>query len=293
MNTAARATIDSERSADAAAFQSLRRLPLAAVRAAIRAGRYHGQTAGLGPGRLQCNLVILPEAQAVDFFRFCQRNPKPCPLVGVSDTGDPMMRTLGDDIDIRTDVPRYIVHRNGEKTDEVDTLEGLWREDLIAFALGCSFTFEHALMQSGIALRHIDEDRTVPMYRTALETVPAGAFGGGMVVSMRPIRTEDLEQVASISSRFPQAHGGPVHVGSPATIGIEDINAPDWGEPATILPGETPVFWACGVTPQNAILRAKPPICITHKPGCMLIADLLEDGQMAVHPTRNNSNNRP
>ena len=270
---------------ETASFEALRRADVSVVRAAIRSGRYQGHTAGLGPGRLQCNLVILPQTQAIDFFRFCQRNPKPCPLVGVSDTGDPMMRTLGADIDIRTDVPRYIVYRYGERVEERESLHDLWRDDLIAFALGCSFTFEQALIRAGIAMRHIDEDRTVPMYRTRLETVPAGPFGGGMVVSMRPVADGDIERAVTISGRYPQAHGAPVHIGSPDAIGIDDLGAPDWGDPAPIGAGETPVFWACGVTPQNAVLRARPPICITHKPGRMLITDIPDDAESPVLPT--------
>ena len=263
-------------------FDALRRADVPTVRAAIRAGRYKGHTAGLGLGRLQCNLVILPQAQAIDFFRFCQRNPKPCPLVGVSDTGDPMMRTLGADIDIRTDVPQYIVYRDGERVEERESLHDLWRDDLIAFALGCSFTFEQALIRAGIAMRHIDEDRTVPMYRTGLETVPAGPFGGGTVVSMRPIADGDIERTVSISGRYPQAHGAPVHIGAPDAIGIDNLGAPDWGDPAPVGAGETPVFWACGVTPQNAVLRAKPPLCITHTPGRMLITDIPDDAEIPV-----------
>ena len=246
------------------------------VRARIRGGEHRGHTAGLAPGRLQANLVILPLDHALDFMRFCQRNPKPCPLVGVTDTGDPFFHTLGDDIDVRTDLPAYNIYRNGEFTEARADLLDLWQDDFIAFALGCSFTFERALMAEGLPLDHIEADRTVAMYRTSIETRRAGPFGGGMVVSMRPIAADRVDDAISISKRYPLAHGGPVHVSDPGKIGIGDLNVPDYGEPPLDLLGRTPVFWACGVTPQNAIRQAKPPICITHKPGCMLITDVDE-----------------
>lgn len=264
---------------------SLRDASVPALRSVIRKGDYTRHTAGLADGRLQANIVILPEELALDFMRYCQRNPKPCPLVGVSDTGDPMMRTLGADIDIRTDVPRYNIYENGQLTGQVTDLAALWRDDMVAFALGCSFTFERALAAEGIVVRHVERDTTVSMYRTTIETVPGGPFAGGMVVSMRPIAESDIERAVQISSRYPLAHGGPVHIGDPAAIGIANIEAPDWGDPTPIKAGEVPVFWGCGVTPQNAITRAKPPLCITHAPGSMLITDVGEDADIPVLTT--------
>ncbi|MEZ5659785.1 MAG: putative hydro-lyase [Burkholderiaceae bacterium] len=264
-----------------AGYDSLRKLPVPELRALIRANGYQGHTAGLAAGRLQTNLAIMPERHALDFMRFCQRNPKPCPLVGVTDTGDPMMRTLGD-IDIRTDVPAYNVYRDGELVDTVADLTGLWRDDWVAFALGCSFTFEHALMAAGIPLRHIERNQTVAMYRTTRPTVKAGPFEGGMVVSMRPIREDDVERAWQISARYPLAHGAPVHVGDPAGIGIASLARPDWGDPPELLAGEVPMFWACGVTPQNAIRHARLPLVVTHQPGRMLITDVAEDAEVPV-----------
>lgn len=260
----------------------LRRAAVPQVRAAIRNGLYSRHTAGLADGYLQCNVVVLPEAFALDFMRYCQRNPKPCPLAGVSDTGDPMMRTLGADIDIRSDVPLYNVYRKGILIKQLTDIGSIWQDDMVAFALGCSFTFERALSADGIALRHVEQDTTVPMYRTNVETVPAGPFRGGMVVSMRPIAEQDIERAIEISSRYPLAHGRPVHVGNPAGLGIADVARPDWGDPTAIEADELPVFWACGVTPQNAIIQAKPPVCITHAPGSMLITDVAEDAEIPV-----------
>jgi len=254
----------------------------ATVRAAIRAGRYARHTAGLAAGVLQCNLAILPAALALDFMRFCQRNPRPCPLVAVSDTGDAMLRTLGRDIDARSDAPRYNIYRDGALAAQADDISDLWRDDLVTFALGCSFTFERALIAAGVPMRHVERDLTVPMYRTTAQTVPAGPFGGGMVVSMRPVRTGDLERVRAICARFPLAHGAPVHAGDPAALGIADLDRPDWGDAVTVAAGEIPVFWACGGTPQNAILHAKPPLAITHAPGHMLISDVPEDADSPI-----------
>ena len=254
------------------------------VRHAIRTGRYGSHTAGLGRGRLQANLAILPESYALDFMRFCQRNPKPCPLTGVSDTGNPQMFTLGRDIDIRTDVPAYNVYRNGKLAETRADISAIWSDDLVAFALGCSFTFEYALQRAGIAVWHIDNDRTVPMFRSNIDTVPAGPFSGKMVVSMRAIPVDRIDEVVAISGRFPLAHGAPVHWGDPDEIGIADIAAPEWGDPAPVPDGMVPVFWACGVTPQVAIEAARLPLCVTHKPGHMLITDIAEDAEVPVMP---------
>jgi len=263
---------------DSNLFDDLRRAPLNRVREAIRSGSYRGHTAGIGLGHLQGNLVILPADQALDFFRFCQRNPKPCPLVGVSDTGDPMMRTLGADIDIRRDVPLYNVYADGALDRQAPDIEDLWRDDMVAFVLGCSFTFEQALLAEGIRLAHIDENKTVAMYRTGIETAPAGPFRGPLVVSMRPMRAAEAVRASVITARYPHAHGAPIHIGDPAGIGIADLSAPDWGDPPMLGADQVPVFWACGVTPQAAVQEAKPPLCITHAPGAMLITDIPEHG---------------
>jgi uncharacterized protein YcsI (UPF0317 family) len=263
-------------------YQSLKQSDPQTLRTAFRRGQYRSHTAGLGQGLLQANLAILPESHALDFMRFCHRNPKPCPLTGVSDTGNPMMLTLGHDIDIRTDVPAYNIYRDGQLDSETTDISDLWKEDLVAFALGCSFTFEHAVQKAGIPLWHIDNDTTVPMFRSSIETVPAGPFGGSMVVSMRAVPEDRLREVTEISRRFPLAHGAPIHAGEPSEIGIADILQPDWGDPAPVAPGQVPVFWACGVTPQVAIEAARLPLCITHKPGHMLITDIPEDAESPV-----------
>ncbi len=246
----------------------------ARLRAIFRSGAYRGTTANMANGHTQGNLAILPASHALDFARFCQRNPKPCPLVGVSDTGDPMMRTLGEDIDIRTDIPSYNIYRNGVFERSVAEVKDLWRGDSVAFVLGCSFSFEEALMQARIPMRHMEINRTVPMYKTSIDLVPAGPFGGGMVVSMRPMSMEEAIRASAITARFPHTHGMPVHIGDPEAIGIKDLDAPDWGDPTEFRAGEVPVFWACGVTPQNAIRDAGIPLVVTHTPGSMLITDI-------------------
>jgi len=252
--------------------------PAHEARMAIRAGRHGGQTAGLAPGYPQGNLAILPGDLALDFSRYCQRNPKPCPLVGVSDSGDPMRRTLGADIDIRTDLPRYNVYRNAELADQPSDIIDLWRDDFVAFVLGCSFSFEQALLDDGVPLRHIETGATVAMYVTDIATTPAGPFRGPLVVSMRPPGPADAIKAVEVTSRFPAAHGAPVHLGDPAAIGIADLSRPDWGDAPDIRASEMPVFWACGVTPQEVLLHAKLPLAITHAPGHMFVTDLKEDG---------------
>ena len=263
-------------------YPELKNANPATVRAAIRAGHYRSHTAGLAAGYLQANLAIMPERAALDFMRYCQRNPKPCPLVGVSDTGNPMMFTLGRDIDIRTDVPAYNLYRHGVLDGSVHTIEELWQDDFVAFALGCSFTFEHALMKAGIEMWHIEHDTTVPMFRSNIDTVPAGPFSGKMVVSMRAIPEARLDEVIEVCRQFPLAHGAPVYWGDPAGIGVEDISRPHWGDPAPVPDHHVPVFWACGVTPQVALEQAGLPLCITHKPGRMLITDIPENQEVPV-----------
>ncbi len=244
------------------------------ARRLIRAGAYSGHTAGMAPGYVQGNLVVLPAALAADFANYCQRNPKPCPLLAASEPGDPGLPTLADDLDIRTDVPRYRVFRDGKVVDEPIDVTALWQDDFVAFVLGCSFTFERALLDDGVPLRHIAAGAGVAMYRTSIDTVPAGPFSGKMVVSMRPFRAADAIRAIQITSRFPSAHGAPVHIGEPGLIGIADIDRPDEGDRVEVRDDEIPVFWACGVTPQVAVEQARPPICITHAPGCMVITDL-------------------
>ena len=245
-----------------------------AARARIRTGQHVGPTAGLAPGIVQGNLAILPKAVAHDFLRFCDSNPKPCPVIGMSEPGDPMLPMLGVDIDIRTDVPRYRIWRDGALVEEPTDIRAHWRDDLVAFVLGCSFSFEEALVADGLRIRHIDRDHNVAMYRTNVATVPAGPFHGPLVVSMRPFTPADAIRAIQITTRFPRVHGAPVHFGDPAAIGIKDIDKPDYGDRVEILPGEVPVFWACGVTPQAVVAAAKLPFCITHAPGAMLITDL-------------------
>lgn len=244
-----------------------------AARLAIRHSDYSGPTSGLAPGYVQANLAILPQSLAEDFLRFCQLNPKPCPLIGVGGAGDWHLSSLGEDLDIRTDLPRYRVWGGGELIDEPQDLLRWWRDDLVTFAIGCSFSFEQALLEDGIELRHITCDCTVPMYRTSIETIPAGPFHGPLVVSMRPMRPADAIRAVQITTRFPAVHGAPVHLGKPELIGIADIAKPDYGDAVPIGDDEIPVFWACGVTPQSVIAAMRPEFCITHYPGAMLVTD--------------------
>jgi uncharacterized protein YcsI (UPF0317 family) len=240
----------------------------------IRSGSFTGPTSGLAPGNVQANLVILPKALAHDFLRFAQANPKPCPVLAVSEAGSPAFPTLGQDLDIRTDLPRYRVWRNGELVDEPTDVKDVWQDDLVSFAIGCSFSFEEALIEDGIEVRHIACGSNVPMYRTNIPTASAGPFQGPLVVSMRPLKPKDAIRAVQITSRFPSVHGAPVHIGLPSMIGITDINKPDYGDAVPIGADELPVFWACGVTPQAVIAQVKPAFCITHAPGSMLITDL-------------------
>jgi uncharacterized protein YcsI (UPF0317 family) len=245
-----------------------------AERSRIRSGAFIGPTSGLAPGNVQANLVILPQALANDFLRFAQANPKPCPVLAVSEPGDPGFPTLGRDIDVRTDVPRYRVWRHGELVEEPTDVMHCWRDDLVSFAIGCSFSFEEALIEDGIEVRHIACGSNVPMYRTSIPCVPAGVFHGPLVVSMRPLKPADAIRAVQITSRFPSVHGAPVHLGMPEMIGIKEISKPDYGDAVPIGPDELPVFWACGVTPQAAVAAVRPEFCITHAPGSMLITDL-------------------
>src|SRR3954469_7404182 len=243
-------------------------------RRAIRSRRHTGNTAGLAPGYVQGNVCILPREYAADFLAFCNANPKPCPLLAMSAPGDPRLPVLGEDLDIRSDVPAYRIFRNGRQEGDVTDLRDLWRDDLVTFVLGCSFSFEEALMQAGLRLRYVDEGTNVPMYRTNVDTVPAGPFRGKLVVSMRPFTPAEAIRAVEITSRYPRVHGSPVHLGRPDLIGISDLNKPWAGDPTEVRADELPVFWACGITPQSVVLDAKPSFCITHAPGHMLVTDL-------------------
>jgi uncharacterized protein YcsI (UPF0317 family) len=244
-----------------------------AARHAIRTEAFTGPTSGLAPGYVQGNLAILPKALAADFLRFCQLNPKPCPVIGMSEPGDPRVPALGQDLDIRTDLPRYRVWKKGELVDEPADIRSLWRDDLVSFVIGCSFSFEEALMADGLEIRNITRGCHVSMYRTSIETTPAGPFNGPMVVSMRPFKPAHAIRAIQITTRFPAVHGAPVHIGKPELIGIRDLQKPDYGHAVPVNDDELPVFWACGVTPQSVIATVKPEFCITHYPGCMLVTD--------------------
>ena len=244
------------------------------ARLAARSGALDAPTSGLAYGYVQGNLAILPHDHAEDFLRFCQANPKPCPLLGVSEPGDPAIPALAADLDIRTDIPRYRVWRDGEVVEEPTDIMSHWRDDLVTFVLGCSYSFEQALTEEGIPLRHVEHKVRVPMYRTNIACKPSGPFAGPMTVSMRPLKPADAIRAVQITSRYPAVHGAPIHLGHPQSIGIADIAKPDYGDPVPIAADEIPVFWACGVTPQSVIAAAKVPFAITHSPGLMLVTDL-------------------
>ncbi|MEM1110511.1 MAG: putative hydro-lyase [Pseudomonadota bacterium] len=256
--------------------------PALALRKEIRGGAFTGNTSGLAPGYVQCNLMILPADWALDFMGFCQQNPKPCPLVAASaQPGDAHIAALGEDLDIRTDVSGYRVFENGEEVASVDDVSEFWRDDLVVFAIGCSFSFEEALLADGLEIRNITEGLNVPMYDTGIPCAPSGRLSGNMVVSMRPFLAADAIRAIQICTRFPSVHGAPVHIGDPAQIGIADIARPEYGDAVSIKDGELPVFWGCGVTPQAVVAASRPPFCITHAPGKMLVTDLL-NSKLAV-----------
>jgi uncharacterized protein YcsI (UPF0317 family) len=245
-----------------------------AARLAARSGALTGPTAGVAPGFVQGNVAILPAEYAGEFERFCQRNPKPCPVLAIGEPGDPRLPSLGAGIDIRTDCPRYRVFEHGRCVAEPYEIGAWWRDDLVTFVLGCSFSFEQALLDAGVPLRHIEQGTNVAMWRTSIPTVPAGRFHGPLVVSMRPFKPADAIRAVQITSRFPGVHGAPVHIGLPELIGITDLARPDWGDPVEVRADELPVFWACGVTPQAVVAAAQIPFCISHFPGSMLVTDL-------------------
>lgn len=254
-------------------MSDLRTASGANIRAACRNGKWTGPTPGLALGYVQANLVVLPRDWSYDFLLFCQRNPRPCPLLDVTEVGDPVPRGVAADADLRTDLPGYRVWENGVCVDQPTNVVSHWRDDLVAFVIGCSFTFENALMAAGLPVRHIELGVNVPMYRTNIPCRPAGRFFGPMVVSMRPMTSHQAIRATQICSRFGRAHGVPVHVGDPHVIGVSNIDKPDFGDPVGMRPGESPVFWACGVTPQTVLMAAKPPFAITHQPGLMFVTD--------------------
>jgi uncharacterized protein YcsI (UPF0317 family) len=247
------------------------------ARERIRQGAIDGNTAGLARGFIQANIAIVPQAVASDFAAFCAANPRACPVLAIGKPGDPALPGLGAGIDIRTDLPRYRVYRDGALASQPTEIRDLWRDDLVTFAIGCSFTFESAMLDEGLPLRHVARGRNVAMYRTDIDTTPAGPFGGKLVVSMRPFSASDAARAGAISARFPSMHGAPIHAGDPAALGIGDLRQPDYGEPVEVLAGEVPLFWACGVTSQVALQSASLPLFIAHAPGCMLITDLPHD----------------
>ena len=247
------------------------------IRAVIRSGKWDKPTTGIALGYAQANLVILPKKYAFDFFLFCQRNPKPCPLLEVLEPGDFRPDFLASEADVRTDAPRYNVYVKGNLKASPTSVKELWRKDFVTFFLGCSFSFEEAIIRSGIPVRHIEEGKNVPMYLTSIKCRPAGIFHGPMVVTMRPVNPAEVVKVVQITSRYAFVHGGPVHIGDPEIIGIKNLEKPDFGDPVTIKEREIPVFWACGVTPQAAAMEARPNICITHAPGHMFITDILNE----------------
>lgn len=253
----------------------------AEIRRRIRAGEITANTSGMAPGYVQCNLVILPSDAAADFLRFCQSNPRPCPLIACSaNPGDWTLPKLGE-LDLRSDLPAYRVFRDGVFCEEHTDITALWQDDFVAFALGCSFSFEEALIAAGLEVRNVSAGVNVPMYRSNIQCESAGPFSGNMVVSMRPFPAADAIRAIQVCSRFPAVHGAPVHLGDPAQIGIGDLASPDFGDAVTVKSEEIPLFWACGVTPQVALESAKLPLAITHSPGCMLITDL-RNAQLAT-----------
>lgn len=243
------------------------------VRRLIREGKITTPTSGMCAGYAQANLVVLPKELAYDFLLFTQRNPKPCPILEVSDVGSRSLR-IAKECDIANDFPKYRIYEKGELKGEYTSVEEFWKEDFVSFLIGCSFSFESELIEAGIEIRHNTEGCNVPMYITNIQTTPAGIFHGPMTVSMRPIPYEQVVRSVMVSGAMPQVHGAPIHIGAPEVIGIKDIGKPDFGDPVTIKEGEVPVFWPCGVTPQSVLMSVKPDFVITHAPGHMLITDI-------------------
>ncbi|WP_338838491.1 putative hydro-lyase [Kurthia gibsonii] len=252
-------------------------LPPAEIRKLIREKQITGPTAGHALGYAQANLAILKKEHAFDFLLFAQRNPKACPILDVIEPGEVAPKGIAKDADIRTDIPKYRIYKQGVFVEEVTDLHDYWSDDFVCFLIGCSFSFENALLNNEIDVRHISEGCNVPMYKTNIATTPAGLFEGPTVVSMRPIPEADVVRAVQVTSRFPSVHGAPLHIGNPETIGIQDLSKPDFGDAVTIKEGEVPVFWACGVTPQAIAMHVKPDLMITHAPGHMFVTDIRDE----------------
>ena len=259
-------------------FEKAKSLNSSDIRNYIRNELYIGHTAGLAKNKLQTNIVILPKEYSEDFTNFCNLNKKACPLVDKTKIGEPFFPKLGNNIDVRFDVPRYNIYKNGILVNSSKNIKEYWKNSFVAFAIGCSFTFEHKLLKNNFKIEHITNNKIVPMYKTSIKNFRSGVFAGNMVTSMRIFKNCHTNKVIEISEKFSQAHGDPVHIGGPEEIGIHDILKPDWGDsPRLKKSDENYFFWACGVTPQNALMEAKLPFCITHSPGHMLITETSED----------------
>ena len=244
------------------------------VRRAIRTGVFRQFTNHVAPGFVQGNLVIVPAAHAEDFAAYCAGNAQALPILGRSLPGVPHVPALAGDMDLRTDVGSYMVFRDGTLVATPERIVDIWRDDLVAFVLGCSFSFEALLRAHGVRLRHLEEGNVSAMYVTNMDTTPVGAFGGKLVVSMRALSPPDAITATIVSARYPQFHGRPVWIGEPAGIGV-DLDHSYGGHGLTTLePGELPVFWACGATGQIAALGAGLPLCITHNKAHMVVTDL-------------------
>ena len=244
------------------------------ARLKIRNGEITTQTSGMCNGYAQANLCILPKKYAYDFLLFASRNPTSCPILEVLDEGSRYTKYMADHADIATDIPKYRIYRNGELAEEVTDISAYWQEDFVSFLIGCSFSFEGELLDAEVPIRHIEQGRNVPMFLTDIPCEPAGIFHGNMVVSMRPIPYKQVIRAVTATAAMPKVHGAPVHIGDPAQIGIADVRKPDFGDSVEIHDGDVPVFWPCGVTPQAAIMAAKPELAITHAPGHMFLTDV-------------------
>lgn len=249
----------------------------AEIRQLCRESKLTTPTPGLAPEFVQANLVILPDVLAFDFLLFCQRNSKACPILDVTEIGDAEPKMIAPGADLRTDLPRYKIFRQGQFVEETTDIQAVWRKDLVAFLIGCSFSFENAMIAAGLPVRHIETGKNVPMYKTNIDCIPTRIFSGPLVVSMRPLPAHQVVRAVEVTQRYYKAHGSPVHIGDPSAIGIQALDQPDYGDAVPIREGEVPVFWACGVTTQAAILQAKPEFAITHAPGHMFVSDLKDE----------------